>query len=64
MQKKRERKEGITANDTSEEEITKIHDNNNNNNNNNNKVEGKGGKGVAHSTRHLLLGNKGYSRRP
>ena len=50
---------------TSEEEITKIRDNNNNNNNNNNnKVEGKGGKGVAHSTRHLRIGIDGYSRIP
>ena len=43
-------KEGITANESNDEEITKIHDNNNKNNNNNNKVEGKNGKGEAHST--------------
>ena len=61
MQKQRERKEGIAANETNKEAITKIRDNNNNNNNNNNNVEGKGGKGGAHSIGHLLLGNEGYS---
>ena len=50
MQNQQEHKEGIATNETSDEEITKICDTNNNNNNNNNKVEGKGGKGGAHST--------------
>ena len=65
LQKNQEQEEGIDENDSSEEAITKIcADNNNDNNNNNNKVEGKGGKGVAHSTRHLRLGNEVYSGRP
>jgi len=42
LEKKRERKEGIAANESNKEYITKIIDNNNNNNNNNNNmVDGK-----------------------